>query len=143
MTSSVRFCTSSGGMSSWSGPKAISSKTVEEKSWMSGFWNRKPTFFRKNRAYSLSSRVSNTSSFTGMPNAENSPDVGYVSALRIESNVDLPLPLAPRMAVCSPAWNDRVTPLSASNRLRVRVGYVAQIEYRFHYMPLLSSLNPY
>ena len=47
MTSSVRFLTSSLGRPSCSGPKAISSKTVEENSWTSGFWNTKPTFVRK------------------------------------------------------------------------------------------------
>ena len=83
----------------FSGPNAISSRTVGENTWASEFWKMNPTRDRKPRENCSSSRLS---SVTSAPNAAVVPQSGNSRPSSTFSSVDLPQPFAPSSATFSP-----------------------------------------
>src|SRR5262245_57354202 len=115
MVSPTRASTSSRARPMFSGPNAISSRTVGENTCASEFWNTNPTRERNPRENCSSSRLS---SVTSVPNTSYRPTSGYSRPSSSFNSVDLPEPFAPSIANFSPCSTVSDTSSSAGKRSR-------------------------
>ena len=126
-TSATRSRTSASVRPSCSGPKASSSKTLEQNSCTSASWKTKPTRLRNSRRNAgllervLGERRGRTRR-SCLPSGKTSPS-------SILSSVDLPLPFAPTMATCSPAVDGQVDAAQSADARAVLVPDAGEATY--------------